>query len=133
MLAVNCLYQLKYLYDETVEKNCKRDAVLRLIRSTKLDIFVHGIYNGSYNAPFFLTRFLEALFHISAVYDMLDATMTGDNDQRFVLDKEFYGGEIMNVVACEGSHRVERPETYRQWQARLTRASFKQLSLDRSS
>ncbi|KAI6686842.1 hypothetical protein NL676_032755 [Syzygium grande] len=130
MVAVNCLSRLKYLYDETVEVNCQRDAVLRLIRSMKPNVFVHGIHNGSYNMPFFLTRFREALFHISAVYDMFDATVAGDNEQRLVLERDFYGREIMNVVACEGLHRVERPETYRQWQVRLTRAGFKQLPLD---
>lgn len=129
-VVVNCLCRLEYLYDETVEENCQRDAVLRLIRSIEPDVFVHGIYNGSYNTPFFLNRFREALFHISAVFDMLDATVARDNEQRLVLEKEFYGLEIMIVVACEGLHRIYRPETYRQWQVRLNRAGFKQLPLD---
>ncbi|KAI6686833.1 hypothetical protein NL676_032746 [Syzygium grande] len=49
--------------------------------------------------------------------------------ERLVLEREFYGREIMNVVACEGSERVERPETYKQWQARHMRAGFKALPL----
>ncbi|KAF8041241.1 hypothetical protein BT93_B3237 [Corymbia citriodora subsp. variegata] len=130
IVAVNCLSRFKNLYDETVEEDCPRDAVLRLIRSIKPAVFVHGISNGSYNAPFFLTRFREALFHLSAIYDMFDATIASDNDQRLVLEGEFYGREIMNVVACEGLERVERPETYKQWQARLARAGFTQLPLD---
>ncbi|TQE00421.1 hypothetical protein C1H46_013929 [Malus baccata] len=36
----------------------------------------------------------------------------------------------MNVVACEGLERVERPETYKQWQVRYHRAGFKQVPLD---
>jgi hypothetical protein len=36
----------------------------------------------------------------------------------------------MNVVACEGQERVERPETYKQWQARTVRAGFKTLPLE---
>ncbi|PNX66852.1 SCARECROW-like protein 14-like [Trifolium pratense] len=36
----------------------------------------------------------------------------------------------MNVVACEGLERVERPETYKLWQVRNTKAGFKQLPLD---
>ncbi|XP_030464302.1 scarecrow-like protein 34 [Syzygium oleosum] len=130
MVAVNCLARFKNLYDETVEVDCPRDAVLRLIRSIKPDVFVHCISNGSYNAPFFLTRFREALFHLSAMYDMFDATIASENDQRLVLEREFYGREIMNVVACEGLERVERPETYKQWQVRLARAGFTQLPLD---
>ena len=31
---------------------------------------------------------------------------------------------------CEGSERVQRPETYKQWQVRNTRAGFKQLPLN---
>jgi hypothetical protein len=38
--------------------------------------------------------------------------------------------EVMNVVACEGLERVERPETYKQWQVRIMRAGFRQLPLD---
>ncbi|XWS28817.1 hypothetical protein CRYUN_Cryun25bG0104000 [Craigia yunnanensis] len=34
----------------------------------------------------------------------------------------------MNVI--EGSERVHRPETYKQWQIRTIRAGFKTLSLD---
>jgi hypothetical protein len=37
----------------------------------------------------------------------------------------------MNVIACEGSERVERPESYKQWQIRSMRAGFRQLPLDR--
>jgi hypothetical protein len=37
----------------------------------------------------------------------------------------------MNVVACEGLERVERPETYKQWQVRNLRAGFRQLPLDK--
>ncbi|PNX54701.1 GRAS family transcription factor, partial [Trifolium pratense] len=62
--VVNCLYRLKNLSDETVMANCPGDAMLRLIRRINPNIFIHGVVNGTYNAPFFLTRFREALFHL---------------------------------------------------------------------
>ncbi|KAI3423660.1 GRAS domain-containing protein [Psidium guajava] len=130
VVAVNCLSRFEYLYDETIEVNCQRDMVLSLIRSMKPHVFIHGIRNGSYNTPFFTTRFREALFHLSTMYDMFDTTMNHDNAQRLVLERDFLGREIMNVVACEGLERVERPETYKQWQVRLTRVGFQQLPLD---
>ncbi|KAJ0084402.1 hypothetical protein Patl1_31321 [Pistacia atlantica] len=49
---------------------------------------------------------------------------------RLMYEKEFYGREVMNVIACEGLERVERPETYKQWQVRNMRAGFRQLPLD---
>ncbi|KAI4368843.1 hypothetical protein MLD38_017355 [Melastoma candidum] len=49
---------------------------------------------------------------------------------RLMFEKEFSGREVMNVIACEGTERVERPETYKQWQIRNTRAGFRPLPLD---
>jgi hypothetical protein len=130
VLAVNSLFRFKNLLDETVDGTSPRNAVLNLIRRMNPDIFVHSIVNGSYNAPFFLTRFREALFHFSALYDMFDVTIPRDNPERLMFEREFYGREAMNVIACEGLERVERPETYKQCQVRNLRAGFKQLPLD---
>ncbi|KAK0603066.1 hypothetical protein LWI29_001058 [Acer saccharum] len=130
VLAVNCLFRFKNLLDETVEVDCPRNAVLGLIRKMKPDIFVNGIVNGAYNAPFFVTRFREALFHFSSLFDMFDTTISRENQERLTFEKEFYGRQVINTIASEGSERVERPETYKQWQVRTMRAGFKQLPLD---
>ncbi|KAB1201810.1 Scarecrow-like protein 14 [Morella rubra] len=131
-LVVNCLYRFKYLHDETVLEADTKDAVLKLIRRMNPYVFVHSIFNGSFNAPFFVSRFREALFHYSAMYDTLDVTIPRENHlERLTFEKEFYGKEVMNVIACEGRERVERPETYKQWQLRTLRAGFRQLPLDK--
>lgn len=128
--VVNCLHRLKNVSDETVTANCPRDAVLRLIRRINPNIFIHGVVNGTYNAPFFLTRFREALFHFSSLFDMLEATVPREDDQyRLMIEKGLFGRDAVNVIACEGAERVERPETYKQWQVRNKRARFKQLPL----
>ncbi|PNX94143.1 SCARECROW-like protein 14-like [Trifolium pratense] len=127
--VVNCLYRLKNLSDETVTANCPRDAVLRLIRKINPNIFIHGVVNGTYNAPFFLTRFREALFHFSSLFDMLEATVPREDPYRLMFEKGLFGRDAVNVIACEGAERVERPETYKQWQVRNKRARFKQLPL----
>ncbi|KAL0436598.1 UNVERIFIED_CONTAM: Scarecrow-like protein 31 [Sesamum radiatum] len=107
-----------------------RDAVLNLIKKMKPDIFVNAVTNGSYSAPFFVTRFREALFHYSALFDMFDATLPRDNPHRIDFEQDFYGPEVINVIACEGAERVERPETYKQWQVRCMRAGFKPFPLN---
>lgn len=127
VLAVNAGLRLKNLQDETgSEENCPRDAVLKLIRKMNPDVFIHSIVNGSFNAPFFISRFKEAVYHYSALFDMFDSTLPRDNEQRIRFEREFYGREAMNVIACEEADRVERPETYRQWQVRMVRAGFRQ-------
>ncbi|KAE8733031.1 Scarecrow-like protein 31 [Hibiscus syriacus] len=129
-LAVNSLFRFENLLEETAEVDCPRNAVLKLIRKMNPDIFVHSIINGSYNSPFFVTRFREALFHLSAVFDMFDNTLPSDEPARLTLENEFYGQEAVNVIACEGLARVQRPETYKQWQIRTMRAGFKPLPLN---
>lgn len=131
VVAVNCLVRFKNLHDETIDVNSPKDAVLKLIRKINPHIFVQSIVNGSYNAPFFSTRFKESLFHYSAMFDMYDTLISRENEWRSMIEREFLGREIMNVVACEGFERVERPETYKQWQVRNLRAGFRQLPLDK--
>ncbi|XP_057449195.1 scarecrow-like protein 34 [Lotus japonicus] len=129
-VAVNCMMRFKNLLDESSEMNSPRDAVLLLIRKINPDIFAQAIINGSFSTPFFVTRFREALFHFSAILDMLDSVWSRENQWRMMNEREIVGRSSMNVIACEGFERLERPETYKQWQVRNTRAGFKQLPLN---
>ncbi|KAL4605060.1 hypothetical protein ACB092_09G001300 [Castanea dentata] len=130
-LVVNCLYRAKNLPDESFAVDSSRNIFLNLIRKINPDIFIHGVVNGAFNAPFFVTRFREALFHYSALFDMLETIVPREERERMLLEKEVFGRQALNVIACEGWERVERPETYKQWQVRNLRAGFAQLPLDR--
>ena len=130
VVVVNSLYRLKNLLDETVVANSPRDAVLKLIREINPALFIHGIVNGTFSAPFFVTRFRESLFHFDTLFDMFEATVPHDDQERILFEREVFGMEIMNSIACEGSERFERPETYKQWQIRNVRAGLRQIPLD---
>ncbi|KAF7094425.1 hypothetical protein CFC21_096735 [Triticum aestivum] len=134
VLVVHCQCGLRNLMDDsiavTTSSSSPRDVVLRNIRDMKPDVFVECVANGGYGAPFFVTRFREALFFYSAHFDILDATIPRDNDERLMIERDLIGRGALNVIACEGADRVERPETYRQWQARNRRAGLRQLPLD---
>ncbi|KAL7586962.1 hypothetical protein Lser_V15G38370 [Lactuca serriola] len=130
-LAVNALTCFEKLLDESVvAENSPRDLVLKMIRELRPDVFLHSVVNGTYNAPFFVTRFKEALFHYSGLFDMFDATMDRGDARRRNYEREYCGNEVVNVIACEGRERVERPETYKQWQVRNMRAGFKAKRID---
>jgi hypothetical protein len=129
-LIVNCLFQFKNLMDESVVIESPRDIVLNNIRKMQPHTFIHAIVNGSFSAPFFVTRFREVLFFYSALFDVLDTTTPRDNEQRMLIEQNIFGRAALNVIACEGTDRVERPETYKQWQVRNQRAGLKQLPLN---
>ncbi|XP_022765133.1 scarecrow-like protein 14 [Durio zibethinus] len=131
VLVVNCMYRLRNLLDETVVVESPRDKVLNLIRKMHPDVFILGIVNGACSSPFFITRFREALFHYSTLFDMLETNVPREIPERMLIEREIFGWEAMNVIACEGAERIERPETYKQWQVRNMRAGLRQLPLNK--
>ncbi|PNT62875.1 hypothetical protein BRADI_4g09170v3 [Brachypodium distachyon] len=130
VLVVNELFNFNTLMDESLvtDRPSPRDVVLSTIRGMRPDVFIQGVVNGS-SGPFFLARFRESLFFHSSVFDMLDATTPRDSEHRLVLERDMFGQCALNAVACEGADRVERPETYKQWQLRNQRAGLRQLPL----
>jgi hypothetical protein len=82
VLVVNSLFRLRNLLDETVVVESPRDTVLNLIRKMNPDVFIHGVVNGAYSVPFFITRFREALFHFSTLFDMLEANVPREVPER---------------------------------------------------
>jgi hypothetical protein len=80
VLIVNCMYQFKNLMDESVVIESPRDVVLNNIRKMQPHTFIQAIVNGSFSAPFFVTRFREALFYYSALFDVLDTTTPRDSE-----------------------------------------------------
>uniref|UniRef100_A0A0A8Z227 Uncharacterized protein n=1 Tax=Arundo donax TaxID=35708 RepID=A0A0A8Z227_ARUDO len=131
VLVVNSECHFSNLMDESVDVDSPspRDMVLNNIRKMRPNVFIQCVVNGTYDAPFFLTRFREALFFYSAHFDMLDATIPRDNDERLLIERDIFGRAALNVIACEGADRVDRPETYKQWQVRNHRAGLRQLPL----
>uniref|UniRef100_A0A7I4FJP5 GRAS family protein n=1 Tax=Physcomitrium patens TaxID=3218 RepID=A0A7I4FJP5_PHYPA len=126
VLAVNSMFRFRHLLDESVTAASPRNLVLSRIRSLNPKIFVQGVLNAGYNAPFFMSRFREALAYFSTIFDSMECSFPAEHPDRQIIDHEIVGREILNVVACEGPERVERSETYRQWQARTMRAGFQQ-------
>jgi GRAS domain family len=130
VLVVTSLYCFRNLGDEMINMDSARDKVLRLIRKIKPCVFIHGIINASYSNPFFTTRFKNALSSFFLFFDMFDSTMPQNSEGRLLGEKNILGSNLINAIACEGSERVERPETYRQWQVRNLRAGFVQLPIN---
>ncbi|CAD6252634.1 unnamed protein product [Miscanthus lutarioriparius] len=132
VLIVNGLFHFGKLMDEGVDidNTSPRDMVLRNIQKMRPDVFILCVENSSYNAPFFVTRFREALYYYSAMFDIMDATTPRDNEERLLVEQDILGCCVLNAIACEGSERMERPETYKQWQVRGHRAGLKQLPLN---
>ena len=86
VLIVNGLFHFGKLMDEGVDidNTSPRDMVLRNIQKMRPDVFILCVENSSYNAPFFVTRFREALYNFTALFDMMDTILPRDNDSRLL-------------------------------------------------
>ncbi|KAL9843347.1 Scarecrow-like protein 9 [Arabidopsis thaliana] len=63
---------------------------------------------------------------------MLETIVPREDEERMFLEMEVFGREALNVIACEGWERVERPETYKQWHVRAMRSGLVQVPFDPS-
>ena len=76
VLVVNNMYTLKYLPDETVVVENPRDIVLNLIRKMNPHVFIQGIVNAAHGVPFFTSRFRQALFHFSTMFEIFETCLS---------------------------------------------------------
>ncbi|KAI5079190.1 hypothetical protein GOP47_0006861 [Adiantum capillus-veneris] len=126
VLVINCMKCLRHHADESVNSSltiAPRQKLLMSMRSLNPHLLLVAEINSASNSPFFVSRFREALYLYSNMMDMLD-TLWSDDEDRLVVESRTWARDILNIVACEGAERVERPETYRQWNARIKRAGF---------
>ncbi|XP_078178874.1 scarecrow-like protein 14 isoform X2 [Carex rostrata] len=129
VVIVNSILRFKNVKDESFEIDCPRNQVLKLIREIKPQVFIHGDACRSYS-PNFVTRFRQVLSTYSVLFDLIDTTIPRGNKERQLPENMLFVLEIINIIACEGSDWIERPETLKQWQRRNLRAGFEQLPVD---
>jgi histidinol-phosphate aminotransferase len=123
-LVVNAALTLHHLADELVSQPDLRDQVLQQIIALRPAVFTLTEPDSEHNRLDFLPRLRESLRHYHTVFDVLDTLLPPAMPERQIIEQEFFGREIMNVVGCEGSARVERHERDEAWQRRLIRNGF---------
>jgi hypothetical protein len=130
VLIVSDHLNFKTLMDESIffDDPNPKDIVLHNIRKMRPAVFIQSIVNRSYGSSY-LSRFREVVFYLSAIFDVFEATIPRDCELRVVLEQDLFGRFALNVIACEGTDLMERPEKYKQWQARNQRSGLRQLPL----
>lgn len=130
VLAILSVYPLRYINDDLLSPPQKRLEILNTTRAMNPDVFIRGFVTGSYSTPFFSRRFREALYHFECQYDMLDTFIERENTDRMVFESEILGRAVLNIVACEETHVVERVQKYNQCYAIARSVGFEQIPLN---
>lgn len=134
-LAAVCQFRIHRLSEEVPDRATKsnptsrpllspRDDFFDFLFSLKPDVFIMSDNDSDHCSHDFLTRFQNAISFWWRCYESMDIGYNGrDSEERQII--EYEGGMmVLNMVACEGFARIERNESYPQWQRRITRAGF---------
>ncbi len=127
VLVVNAAFTLHHIPDQLVSEDNYRDFILRQIKELQPAVFTLTEPSSEHNKLSFMPRLRESLRHYYHVFDALDTLLPPHLPERKTIEQEFFGREIINVVAYEGSERVERHERHEAWQHRLNRTGFTPL------
>lgn len=101
------------------------ERTLWMLRSLAPKVMVVMEHESNHNSPNLEERFVEALHYYSAMFDALESTLPQKlSAERLKLEKHMFGREIHNIVACEGTERVERHEKLDKWKKRAEWAGF---------
>ncbi|XP_048636215.1 DELLA protein RGL2 isoform X2 [Brassica napus] len=127
-LVVNSVFELHRLLNRSgsIEK------LLTTVKTVRPSILTMVEQEANHNGVVFLDRFNEALHYYSSLFDSLEDSYTLPSQDR-VMSEVYLGRQIVNVVAAEGTDRVERHETLAQWKARMGSVGFDPVPLGSSA
>lgn len=125
-VAVNSVFELHRL----LARPGAIDKVLDSIKAMRPKIVTVVEQEADHNGDVFLDRFNEALHYYSTMFDSLESSeLTQPNTQDLVMTELYLGGQICNVVACDGAERVERHEKLARWRVRMGSGGFEPAHL----
>ncbi|GMN53743.1 hypothetical protein TIFTF001_022882 [Ficus carica] len=118
-----------HLHQYVKESRGSLKAILQALKKLAPTVLTVVEQDANHNGPFFLGRFLESLHYYSAIFDSLEASLSRNSLQRMKVERLHFAEEIRNIVAFEGSSRIERHERADQWRRQLGRAGFQVMGL----
>lgn len=130
-MIVNAALALHHVADgdAVTDPALGRRALLRRLAAWEPSLLLLIEPDAAHNDVPFAQRVREARRHYGLVFDVFEHLFPHDPAERRTLERDFFGSEILNVVASEGAARVERHDRIDTWCQRMTEAGFAPLSL----
>ncbi|KAL6313575.1 hypothetical protein AAG906_006942 [Vitis piasezkii] len=107
---------IMHLHKYVKESRGSLKAVLQAIKKLGPTLVTVVEQDANHNGPFFLG-------------DSWKASLPRSSPQRMKIERGHFGEEIRNIVAFEGSERIERHERADQWRRQLGRAGFQVVGM----
>lgn len=123
-VAVNFAFVLHQVPDESVSTQNHRDRLLRLVKSLSPKVVTLVEQESNTNTSAFFPRFIETLNYYSAMFESIDVSLPRNHKERINVEQHCLARDVVNIIACEGSERVERHELLGKWKSRFAMAGF---------
>ncbi|GKV36307.1 hypothetical protein SLEP1_g44453 [Rubroshorea leprosula] len=114
-VVVNCMFVFSKMFSEALAL----EKVLLTVRDViKADVMIVAEHDANHSQSDFLLRFDESLKYYSSLFQ--ENLFLSFHPKA----EAYHRHQICNIVACEGSNRVERHQTWAQWKSLLTHYGF---------
>jgi hypothetical protein len=107
-----------FILHKLLARDGAMEQVLSKVKDLGADIVVIVEQEANLNSDVLSERVEQSFQYYSTIFESLKTSHTP------VLWETYFRRQIGNVVACEGVDRVERTESFAQWQNRLSQAGF---------
>ncbi|GFZ13912.1 hypothetical protein Acr_24g0001020 [Actinidia rufa] len=128
-VAVNATCSLRSL----LARPDRLETLMRVLRNINPCIVVVTETEANHNSPFFVNRFIEALFSYGAVFDCLEDCMDRSDPNRKISESTYISPAILNIVAAEGEERIFRHVNISVWRTFFARFGMVEEELSTSS
>ncbi|KAI3465528.1 hypothetical protein Pfo_022191 [Paulownia fortunei] len=123
-VAVNFAFMLHHMPDESVSTENHRDRLLWMVKGLNPKVATLVEQELNTNTVAFYPRFLEALDYYAAMFESIDETLPREHKERINVEQHCLAREVVNIIACEGTERVERHELLGKWRSRFKMVGF---------
>ena len=125
-LIVNAVLALHHTPsdDAVIIPERSRDALLSRLRQINPQLLTIVEPDSNHNNLPFKERCHESLQHYLHIFNAFDHLFSRHLQERIILENEFFGRELVNILTADGADRVERHERKEVWSERLQKANF---------
>ncbi|KAI4329817.1 hypothetical protein MLD38_028161 [Melastoma candidum] len=108
------------------------DRLMRVFGTLNPSAMVITEIEANLNAPPFVSRFTDALFFYSSVFDCLDTCMANEKEVKMLMEQHLRQG-IKNILSTDGHERTMRSVKIDVWRAFFARHRMVEVGLSESS
>ncbi|MBC3863405.1 hypothetical protein H8K32_14970 [Undibacterium jejuense] len=128
-LVINAVLSLHHTAtdDAIIHPTRSRDCLLTRLRQLNPHLLTMVEPDSNHNNLPFKERCYEAFQHYMHIFNAFDHLFPRNLKERVILENEFFGRELINILTTDGADRVERHERKEVWSKRLHQADFTHL------